>query len=196
MKQKFLTIPCLVVAIALIIASCSKGPAGPTGPAGPIGAAGPAGSNGTPGATGATGTANVIYSAWLNVKYKGSDTTGWFAQITAPRLTDTILNKGAIKVYFNAGSDSANSQIVMTLPIDDIAITGAIINAYFQKQLITLVSTHDVSSDSLRGYHYYQYRYVLIPGAVTALPVTANGYKTGINWNDYKQVKQYLGLKD
>ncbi len=196
MKQKFLTIPCLVVAIALIIASCSKGPVGPAGPIGTTGATGPAGSNGAPGATGATGTANVIYSAWLNVKYQGSDTTGWFATITAPRLTDSILNKGAIKVYFNAGSDSANSQLVMTLPIDDIAVTGAIINAYFQQQLITLVSTHDVSSDSLRGYHYNQYRYVLIPGAVTALPVTANGYKTGINWNDYKQVKQYLGLKD
>ena len=195
MKQKFLTIPSiLLLAITLIIASCSKqGPAGPAGPAGPQGGTGSTGGNG---ATGATGTANVIYSAWLNVKYQGTDTTGWSAQIPAPKLVDSILNKGAIKVYFNAGSDSANSQVVMTLPIYDIAITGAIINSYFQRQLITLVSTRNVSSDSLRGYHYFQYRYVLIPGGVTALPVSINGTNNGINWNDYNEVKKYLGLKD
>ena len=100
MKQKFLTISYLVAAVALIIASCSKGPAGPVGPIGPTGATGPAGSNGAPGATGATGTANVIYSAWLNVKYQGTDTTGWFATITAPRLTDTIFKQRRNKSLF------------------------------------------------------------------------------------------------
>lgn len=195
MKQKIVPIPViLLLAITIIIAACSK--TGPAGPAGTTGPAGPAGPSGSTGATGATGTANVIYSNWLNLKFSGSDTTGWLAKITAPKLSDSIINQGDIKVYLNAGSDSANNQLIFPLPITDIAFTGAIINPYYQKQLINLLSTKDVSSDSLRGYHYFQYRYILIPGGTTALPVPANGTKKTINWNDYNEVKAYLGLKD
>jgi len=195
MKQKILTSPViLLLAIIVIIASCSK--TGPTGPAGTTGAQGPAGPTGSTGATGATGTANVIYSPWLNVKFVGTDTTGWLGQIDAPKLADSIINKGDIKVFLNAGSDSADAQLIFPLPITDIAFTGAIINPYYEHQLINLLSTADVSSDSLRGYHYFQYRYILIPGGTTALPVSVGGTKKAINWNDYNQVKAYLGLKD
>jgi hypothetical protein len=194
MKQKNLAFPCiLLVAVTMTIASCSKGPAGPAGATGTTGATG---SNGTTGATGATGTANVIYSPWLNVKFQGTDTTGWFAQITATKLVDSIINKGDVKVYLNVGSDSTNSQLIFPLPITDILITGAIINPFYQSQIINIVSTADVSSDSLRGYHYFQYRYILIPGGTTALPVSVNGTKKSINWNNYNEVKAYLGLKD
>ncbi len=202
MKLKLFSIPSvLLLSIVLFIASCAKdgatGPAGPAGPQGSQGIPGPAGANGTTGATGATGTANVMYSPWLNVKYQGSDTTGWFAGIDAPKLVDSIINQGDIKVYFNAGSDSADNQLVFTLPITDILVTGAIINPYFQSQIINLVSTADASSDSLNGYHYFQYRYILIPGSVkTGKPVTSGGTNTSIDWNDYKQVKKYLNLKD
>src|ERR1019366_3986196 len=194
MKQKNLAFPCiLLVAVTMTIASCSKGPAGPAGATGTPGATG---SNGTPGAAGATGAANVIYSPWLNVKFQGTDTTGWFAQITATKLVDSIINKGDVKVYLNVGSDSTNSQLIFPLPITDILITGAIINPFYQSQIINIVSTADVSSDSLRGYHYFQYRYILIPGGTTALPVSVNGTKKSINWNNYNEVKAYLGLKD
>jgi len=194
MKQKFLGIPCLlVIAFTFIIVSCSK--TGPTGPAGQAGAAGPQGNPGPTGATGATGTANVIYSPWLDVTFQGDDTTGWIAQIAAPKLVDSILNKGDIKVYFNAGSDSTNSDLIVPLPVTDAFLTGAIINAYFQPQVIILASTADVSSFTDNGNHYFQFRYILIPGGTTALPVSANG-SNGINWNDYNQVKKYLGLKD
>ncbi|HKO80922.1 MAG TPA: hypothetical protein VJU78_11030, partial [Chitinophagaceae bacterium] len=118
---------------------------------------------------------------------------GWFAEIPAPKLVDSILDKGTIKVYLNMGSDSTNSQIVVPLPILDILLTGAIINPYFTTQLITLVSTDDVSSVEDNGNHYFQYRYVLIPGGSAARP-GPNG-KT-VDWNNYKEVQQYLGLKD
>lgn len=198
MKQKFRSAPCIfLLAITLIFASCSKeGPAGATGPAGPQGpqgASGAAGSNGATGAAGATGTANVVYSDWLNVKYDPAnvDSTTWIAEITAPRLVDSILNKGAIKVYFNAGSDSTNGQVVMTLPIYEPFLLGVIINPYFTNQTITLISTGNVSSFTLRGFRHFQYRYVIIPGGIKS----GRGIKT-INWDDYKQVKAHLGLKD
>jgi hypothetical protein len=95
-----------------------------------------------------------------------------------------------VKVFLNAGSDSADAQLIIPLPITEILITGAIVNPYYQPQVINLVSTGDMSSDSLRGYHYFQYRYILIPGG------TASGRTMSINWNDYNQVKQYLNLKD
>ncbi len=196
MKQRFLSAPyVLILAIAILFASCSK--TGSTGPAGPAGPAGSQGASGATGATGATGSANVIYSPWLNVTYSGADSSGWSATIAAPKLVDSILNKGEIKVYFNAGSDSTGDQVVIALPIYEPFLIGAIINPYYTPQKITLIASGNVSSFTIRTYHYFQYRYVLIPGGVTALPVSAYGTKaTSVNWNDYNQVKKYLNLKD
>jgi hypothetical protein len=195
MKQKSFAVPCiLLLAITLIIASCSK--TGPAGAAGSAGAQGPVGPNGPTGPAGPTGTANVIYSNWLNVKFQGTDSTGWFAQITANALTDSIINKGDVKVYFNLGSDSADNQLIFPLPIDDILLIGALIDPYYESKLIHMVATVDVSSDSLRGYHYFQYRYILIPGGINTGGRMNGGINATVNWNDYKQVKKYLGLKN
>jgi hypothetical protein len=193
MKKNLITFQgILLIACMLLIASCSKtGPAGATGPAG---VAGPTGAQGPTGATGTTGTANVIYSAWLNVSFVGSDSASWQAQISAPKLTDSILNTGSMKVYFNYGSDSANSALVFALPLD--GNLGMIAEPYFETQLITIIAASDLSSYTDNGNHYYQYRYILIPGGTTALPSSVNAGKTNINWNDYNQVKKFLGLKD
>jgi hypothetical protein len=201
MKQKILAFPCiLLVAVTMIIASCSKGPAGPAGATGTTGATGSNGTTGATGATGTTGTANVIYSKWLDLTFTTTDSVVWEAQITAPLLTDTILNTGAIKVYFNAGSDSTNSQIVLTLPVTDPFLFNVpvTINPYFTPQLIVLLADNDVSSfTDANGNHNFQYRYILIPGGVsTGLPASINGQKKSIDWNNYNEVKAYLGLKD
>ena len=193
MKKNLITFQgILLVACMLMFASCSKtGPAGATGPAGP---AGPTGSQGSTGPTGMAGTANVIYSAWLNVTYVGSDSAGWSAQISAPKLTDSILNTGTMKVYLNYGSDSANSALVLALPLD--GNLGLVAEPYYETQLITIIAGSDLSSFTDNGNHYFQYRYVLIPGGTTALPTSVNGGKTSIDWNDYNQVKRFLGLKN
>lgn len=198
MKQRFFIFPfTLLLAITLLVTSCAKegpagatGPAGPAGPAGAAGAPGAPGAAGTPGAPGAPGTANVIYSSWLNVTYTGTDTTGWFANIPAPQLVDSILNRGEIKVYFNAGSDSTNSQFILPLPIRDILLTGAIVNPYYSNMRINLVSTAQLSSFRLRNYNYFQYRYIIIPGGKAAR------LATNINWDNYNEVKKYLRLAD
>jgi hypothetical protein len=183
----------LLLALPLFFASCAKqGPVGPAGPAGPQGTPGAAGATGTQGSQGNPGTANVIYSNWLDVAYTGSDSTGWTAEIPVPQLVDSILNNGEIKVYFNAGSDSAGSQAIFPLPIYDAFYFGIIINPLFTPQKITLVASGDASSVTDNGNHYFQYRYILIPGG-TAAGRKPNG---GVNWNNYAEVKKYLGLKD
>ena len=190
MKLRLFLIPSIfTLAIMFIITSCSKdGPAGATGPAGP---AGPAGGSGTAGAAGIKGTANVIYSDWLNVSFEGSDTTGWTDTIPAPDLVDSILSKGEIKVYWNSGSDSIGGQFIFPLPINDQFFNGINLNAYFKLQNIILKSTKVIDSYVLRNYNYSQFRYILIPGGTKA----GRGVKT-IDWNNYKEVQQYLGLKD
>jgi hypothetical protein len=195
MKHKLVPFYCTVfLAIAVLFASCAKeGPAGatgPAGPAGPTGAAGAAGVPGTNGAPGAPGTANVFYSTWLNVTFEGSDTTGFFGEITAPRLVDSIINRGEIKVYVNLGSDSTNAQVVVPLPLTEILLTGATIVPYFQVENITLVSDGNVSSRKIRNFNYLQYRYILIPGGRAAR------LASGINWENYAEVKKYLRLQD
>lgn len=201
MKQKNLAlILILLFTGTVVIFSCSKGPAGATGATGATGPQGPAGPTGS---TGATGTANVIYSPWLNVTFSAFTDTNMVATIPAPKLTDSILNRGEVKVYFNAGSDSTNSQFVLALPAyepflfsnNNQAVT-LIINPYFSLDTISIISNYDLSSFAINGYNYFQFRYIIIPGGTSTLPVSINGTKRSVNWNDYNEVKAYLGLKD
>lgn len=205
MKHKLFTIPCsLLLVLTIFFTSCTKegpiGPAGAAGPAGPAGPAGAAGPAGLPGAPGAPGTANVIYSAWLDVQFGlmvdttggKKDTIGTIATIPAPLLVDSILSKGEIKVYLNLGS--AATPNVVPLPYFDplyFRPRSLIINPDFSIGSIGLSSNLNASTFTNNGVKYFQYRYILIPGGKAA-----GRYANGIDWNDYTQVKKYLRLKD
>ena len=212
MRLKFLSITSvLFLAMTLIITSCGKdgdtGPAGATGPQGLPGANGSAGPAGPAGAAGAAGTANVIYSAWLDVPFEADtfrttgnllDTAGYSSDIVVPKLVDSILNKGEIKVYLNAGP--ANNPLVVPLPFTDLyTFFGVLtINPFFSRNSIFLYSDEDASTFTITsganaGQKAWQYRYILIPGGTTARP--APGAKA-VDWNNYKEVQAYLGLKD
>ncbi len=195
MNFRFFTISCsLLVVITLFFSACSKeGPAGPAGAAGPAGPQGPAGSQGP---KGDTGTANVIYSGWLDVAFKPDtvhtgnviDTVGYFADINAPKLTNTILSNGEVKVYLNIGTSA--SMNVVPLPIDAL-LFGVIVSPVFQVGKISLIASDDVSTFTSTGNQKsLQYRYILIPGG------TPSGRYATINWNNYNEVKAYLGLND
>ena len=189
MKRTSLLLSCFLLAMAFSFVSCSKeGPAGAQGPAGSAGPAGPAGSAGATGPAGATGTANVMYSDWLDVTYKavvspnGTATpdTSYTANIAATKLDLAMLTTGEIKVYWNLGSAAAPD--ILPLPY------GYDILAFYQLQNIELDASFNASSGTVSGVKKGQYRYILIPGGAHA--------RSAINWNDYKQVKEYLGLKD
>jgi hypothetical protein len=199
MRRKLRLFPYILgMALITMIVSCSK--EGPQGPAGAAGPAGPAGPSGPQGPAGPAGTANVIYSNWLDVTYTpvkdtqtdGTiDTLAWTANITAPKLDTSILNRGEIKVYLNAGTST--SPLVAPLPLTDFYYILYVqnLNPYFSPGSIDLISTDDASTITYQGAKYYQYRYILIPGG------TSSGrYAKNIDWNNYNQVKTYLGLKD
>src|SRR5215216_2936662 len=137
MKKLNLLLPVVLLTV-IILSSCKKGDDGAQGP---------------------PGTANVIYSNWLDVKYESiPDQSGgdpiWVGEISAPKLVDSILNKGTVKVYVNISDNPVADPLIAPLPITDFAVLGLIINPYFGKQSITLVATDDASSFTQNNVKY------------------------------------------
>jgi hypothetical protein len=164
-----------------ILTSCQK--EGKTGPVGPAGTTGPAGSQGP---KGDTGVANVIYSQWLDVAFvPNTDSSNWNAVIPAPKLTNEILNQGEIKVYVNFNTPA--DPIVFPLPYIN---GGVIISPLFFKDTIALLSTVDASTLIDPAGKFFQYRYVLIPGAVLAMK------PDHVNLDNYLELKKYLKLEN
>jgi hypothetical protein len=174
-----------LMAVAIIFMDACKGEKGDVGPAGTAGA------NGTNGAIGATGPAGAaIYSsAWstptwtYNSQYKYYSTT-----ITAPQITQAIIDKGDVQVYIKI-----DDKQVRNLPYFDIWTANG--------NTITQVITHNASADGkiLMSSGFIspnvnpggnpQFRYVVIPPA-------AGGRRAAIDYSDYNAVKAYYNLKD
>jgi len=189
MKQKIFTMPCyFAIAAIMLLSSCKKGDMGPAGPAGPAGA---------PGTIGPVGSANVIYTNWFNLDYnpetENGDTVRFVATIQAPKLVDSILARGDIKVYFNFRTPS-NPDVIPLPLFDPIYFNPAVvINPDFFRSLIVVTSNYNMGTFDENEEKRFQYRYILIPGGTAGR--TAPGGKA-IDWNNYKEVQEYLGLKD
>ncbi|KAA2239979.1 hypothetical protein F0L74_27755 [Chitinophaga agrisoli] len=84
--------------------------------------------------------------------------------------------------------NNATDPVVVPLPYFDGSF---IINMQFLTGGIGLIANEDLSSyEDENGVAYQQARYVIIPADAAARKAA------GIDWNDYKQVKKYLNLKD
>lgn len=189
MKHMFLrSTYALVVTVALLFTACKKGDTGPAGEKGDTGEKGATGANG---ATGKPGSANVIYSDWIDVTFNAVD-TAYEGVIDAPKIVDSIVQKGEVKVYWNINTPA--SPTIVTLPFADngliFGLKDFLVFPIIQAGNIFLESTYNVSSRTTQtGEKVFQFRYVVIPGGVGARTAT-------VNWDDYNQVKAYLGLKD
>jgi hypothetical protein len=190
MKHMFLRCSSVVVLfVALSVTACKKGD---TGPAGEKGDKGDPGAAGPTGATGKTGTANVIYSPWLDVTFNAVD-TAFEASIDAPKIVDSIIQKGEVKVFWNINSSSAPA--ITPLPYQDNGLIFGAKDFYafpiVQTGKIFIESTYNISSRASTtnaNDRVWQFRYIIIPGGAAA--------RSAVNWSDYKQVQSYLGLKD
>ncbi|AEW00810.1 hypothetical protein A4D02_12700 [Niastella koreensis] len=139
---------------------------------------------GDTGPKGDTGVANAVYSAWKTVTFGGAvlqtgDTVG-VATITAPEITNDVLNKGTVHVYANFGTTAAPD--IVPIPYLDV-ISSIWVNVDYELGKIHLVSNIDASAP---------YRYIVLTGSVPA----SGGRQATINWNDYAEVKKALNLKD
>lgn len=177
--------------LTLLFFGCQKGDAGPAGPAGPTGPQGPKGDS---------ASSDVIYSSWLDVTYTADtihigsivDTIGYYTDITAAKLSSSIISSGEVKVYMNLGtSDSAD---VVPLPYLDV-FSGISVSPQFYSQRIALYSNTNTSTLTRSGRKYLQYRYILVPGSVPARWVPPVEHKT-IDWANYNEVKTILHLQN
>jgi hypothetical protein len=108
----------------------------------------------------------------------------YYVLVNEAKITDSILSMGEVKVFVNLGTPT--NKTVTPLPYVEDFVE---IRPYFRSGIIEINSTLNVSSyTDTNGNKRLQYRYVIIPGG-TAL-------RTGIDWNNYEQVKQVLGLPD
>ena len=169
-----------VLAITLTFTACKKGDAGPQGDKGDTGEKGSKGDKGDKGDGGTT----VYYSAWKDVTFTLNQAgTAYIAELTDTHITSDIVSKGEVRIFVNF--DSPADPTVSPLPY---VVGTAQIRPFYWLNTIQLVANVDASTYTDSGVKYLQYRYIIIPGG--------QGIRTAVNWNDYAQVKAYLGLKD
>ncbi|GAB4019806.1 hypothetical protein GCM10028808_58780 [Spirosoma migulaei] len=154
-----------------------KGDTGATGAPGAPGAAGPAGPTGATGATGATGTANVQYSPWISTTFTGSGSS-YTGNITATPITQEVLDKADIRVYWSEGGR------VLSLPYaETIGSTTYTVHQRIYVGRVELKASYALGTQ--------QFRYVIIPGAVAV-----GGRKAAIDYSDYTAVKKAFNIPD
>jgi hypothetical protein len=202
MKTNITSILKMAVVAALFITAC-KGPAGETGPAGPQGAAGPTGAAGVAGVAGPAGpagpagkdgkdaTTTITTTPWIAITSADwntyqDDSTYLNVYIPDARITQAVLDKGAIMAYARFGTNT--SQVfplpfgfdfgtLSFAPIFD-ATEGGFMEVYFD--LFAEVISPNISV-----------RYVIIPDLTVV-----GGRQKAINWKDYAEVKRELNLVD
>lgn len=175
-----------------------KGDQGDTGPRGATGAQGPTGPRGATGATGPqgpAGTANVIYSNWMSFQQSQRDTvidatTLKVNHLPAPRLTQGIIDNGVVLVYWRY------QTTVIQLPYTSDAGSGtgpaktSTIN-YVPKPGVIYITRYTHDNSASIGFGAIQFRYVLIPGGVSAHASLNN-----VDMTNYNAVKAALQFQD
>jgi hypothetical protein len=152
----------LLFIMAIVAVSCKK----ETGPAGPQGNEGPAGP---------AGTANVIYSSWVGFdsSHWGSPVSEWgqvkrIYSATAPGITQSVIDRGAVLVYFKLWGTPEPS------PLPIIANITLFTHQYLGFRLVpdTIQLTYfDLEDNNDPGTFTGDsttnaYRYVIIPGGI------------------------------
>jgi hypothetical protein len=180
----------------LCLLSCAddgdQGPAGPQGTAGPQGAVGPKGE---------TGTANIIYSDWfaLNIKtgkimhYVNSTTTGVMYEFSAPSITQDVLDRGMVVVFFKYG------DAVHSLPIVNYQGFGIDMELFYVKKSKLYILFHKAGLQANQSTVFIEeepklFRYVVIPGGN---PEAGTGrMATPVDYRDYEALKAYHNIRD
>lgn len=184
----------IALAVFICVSCADDGERGPAGPAGTKGDKGDTGDTGEP------GTANVIYSDWFaldtysrkTAHRVNASTTGLLYEFTAPAITQEILDKGLVVVFFQFDG------FVRVLPVYNY--TGLDIDMELlylrQSKLFLLVKRNAVvltADDEIIVENMDLFRYVVIPGGN---PAAGGRLSTPIDYHDYEAVKAYYNIPD
>ncbi len=192
MKKVMQMIPIIAVALTTTILSCKKAGTGPIGPQGEQGLQGQQGADGKDGTDGSkgdkgdAGTANVIYSDWMNTSLWIASTTStgvgkktYYFDISVPKLSEEILDKGTVLVYAKFLADPDSTGIIKALPSVYYNLGGT--SAEYRFQYGLFINRIRIVCDILPNGSpstSNQVRYVIIPGGVSTELVAKPQYTT------------------
>lgn len=158
----------LIAGMALMFLACSKGDTGPAGPQGP------------------PGPDSVIHSKWIALNMTADLTfsppdTVWDQTISAPAITQKILDSGIILTYISI-LDNTNTTLVFNA-------APYFLSEIYSPGQIDLVAPVDFSGVS--------FRYVVIPGSTTAGTITSGPAKgltvSELSAMSYSAVQKMIG---
>ncbi|WP_461131796.1 collagen-like protein [Spirosoma aerophilum] len=151
--------------------------AGDPGPKGDTGATGATGATGPAGPAGPTGTANVQYSPWISTTFTGSGTL-YTGNITATPITQTVLDRADVRVYWNEGGR------ILSLPYaETLGSTTYTVHQRIYVGRIELRASYALTTQ--------QFRYVIIPGSVSV-----SGRVAAVDLSNYAAVKEAFNIPD
>jgi len=194
-KTNLFVLPLMVLLMGLV-AACGE-PDEVVGPQGPQGEQGPQGQQGPQGEQGEPGTANVIYSEWTSfVLDNWTASLTFFGQtrreypINVVEIDQDILDKGTVMVYVRF---SGTGTRIQPLPVISPILSSAreqVLNFHLRLGLIHIefYNLTDRTLDPGRIGAGNHYRYVIIPGGISALK------SASLNLNDYERVMEYFGI--
>jgi hypothetical protein len=153
-----------ITIISLFTTSCSKPEDGAVGP------------------QGETGTANVIYSNWTLTNFNQNGTL-WITGITAPKITQDVIDKGLVLVYLKNTSVTPNQIIQLNFSQGSQFVTFNI-----EVGLVNIISNTNFSLLPLR--------YIIIPCGVSASGKMANTNQPDFKKMSYSEVCQQLHIPE
>lgn len=146
--------------------------------------------NGAIGPQGEKGTANVIYSNWASAPVATATiidgTSGNTTSITAPLLSQEILDKGTVLVYGKFSSS--------IFPLPYVSFAGGIANTLTFFPELNNIKLFRFKHDGSGGVGIptsLQFRYILIPGGVSVSAKTSQPNYKGMT---YAEVCQQLNI--
>jgi hypothetical protein len=167
----------VVSILVLAVVSCSKsGSTGATGPAGPAGPAGPD---------------SVVYSQWISLSFTFNTTdSAWEDTLSAPSITQTILDSGVILSYVNFQEQDGTYHVI------PVASLG---NFFFED--FSLQQINIVVPGLENNYTGLPYRYVTIPGSMVAATSAGTKAVKGYSVQElkampYTKLQQVLSSKN
>ncbi|WP_373523809.1 hypothetical protein [Aquiflexum sp.] len=169
----------------------ASGQAGPQGVAGAAGPQGPVGPAGSPGPQGPEGAANVIASEWLNLTWASVPPYST-STVTAPEITESVLNQGTVLAYFRLNPTSTSIKLMPT-PIYN-NVTGAMVYIIdYSIRVGSLLIFHGTplneSPGAATSFPDANVRYIVIP------PSSSSGREHyPFEFDDYEALCEYFGI--
>ena len=153
MKTKLSLIYLLSAIAFMAFTGCSK--EGPQGPAGVDGQ-----------------NAAVYYSEWFSPTAWSGSAGDWYFSVSAPDLTQNVVESGVVLAYVSLAGDVYNSNAVRPLPAYALGANWSfLIHQYGSIEFTCDMTTQPFNADD-------KFRFIAIPGTSTALKTASIKYNT------------------